>query len=55
MMRKYDARFLIVGMLERVQYSEVGIAKFDSMEEWDLFPVYMNEEVTIYEFRDRYP
>ena len=52
LMRKYDARFLIVGMLERVQYSEDGIAKFESMEEWDLYPVYENEEVTIYEYRD---
>ncbi len=52
LMRKYDARFLIVGILERVQYSEDGIAKFESMEEWDLFPIYMNEEVIIYEFRD---
>jgi uncharacterized membrane protein len=51
-MRKYAARFLIVGELERVQYSEAGVAKFASMEEWDLFPVYINEKVTIYEFRD---
>jgi len=52
LMRKYDARFLILGELERVQYPESGIAKFESMKEWDLFPVYINEKTTVYELRD---
>ena len=49
LMRKYDVRYLYLGKLERVQYPEDGIAKFSAMEELGLYPVYINDEVTIYE------
>ena len=32
-----------------MQYPEDGIAKFSAMEELGLYPVYINDEVTIYE------
>ena len=49
LMRKYDAKYLYLGELERVQYPEEGLAKFSAMEALGLHPVYINDEVTIYE------
>jgi len=51
LMRKYDAQFLYLGELERIQYPAEGIAKFELMQDQGLFPIYINDEVTIYQLR----
>jgi YYY domain-containing protein len=51
-MRKYDVRYVYVGELERAYYPADGIEKFGRMGTYGLTPVYENEKVTIYEFRD---
>ncbi|MGE0827634.1 MAG: DUF2298 domain-containing protein [Candidatus Binatia bacterium] len=48
LLRKYQATYLYVGALERIQYSPAGIAKFAHMQAQGIVPVYTNDEVTIY-------
>jgi uncharacterized membrane protein len=48
--QKYDARYIVVGPLERAYYPPEGLAKFDRLaDEGRLTVVYENPGVTIYE------
>jgi uncharacterized membrane protein len=49
-LRKYDARYVVVGPMERAYYPPEGLAKFDTMVARGLLTVaYHNPGVTIYE------
>jgi uncharacterized membrane protein len=49
LLHKYEARYVIVGPLERAYYPAEGLAKFDQMVADGLLDVaYQNEQVTIY-------
>ena len=46
---KYDVSYIYVGPLERIYYTQLGLAKFDQMiTDGLLEPVYSENEVTIY-------
>ncbi|MEX0761686.1 MAG: DUF2298 domain-containing protein [Dehalococcoidia bacterium] len=47
---RYEVRYVYVGDLERLYYSEEGLAKFDQMEDRGLRPAYEDDAVTIYEY-----
>jgi YYY domain-containing protein len=52
-LRQYGVGFVYVGTLERAYYPPQGIAKFDELvADGYLFPVFVNEDVTIYEVDD---
>ncbi len=52
LMRRYGVSYVVVGELERLNYSERGLAKFDTMAESGLLSrVYENEGTTIF-FRE---
>ncbi len=48
LLQKYQAAYVYVGALERIQYPPAGVAKFANMAANGLMPVYANDEVTIY-------
>jgi uncharacterized membrane protein len=48
LMQEYDARYLVVGQLERITYPAPGLAKFEEMAEQGVMPIYRDDEVTIY-------
>jgi YYY domain-containing protein len=48
LLRRFDAEYVYVGLLERSQYGEGGMSKFAAFMD----VVYQNEEVTIYRVRE---
>ena len=51
LMERYEVSFVVVGDLERLNYSERGLAKFDEMAEAGLLSkVYANEKTAIFRF-----
>ena len=51
LMERYDVSYVVVGDLERLNYSEGGLAKFDKMAEMGLLSkVYENEKTSIFRF-----
>ena len=48
MMEEYAVEYVVVGELERTQYPEVGLAKFDAMVGKELELAYENEQTKIY-------
>ncbi len=49
LLRKYDVKYVYVGQLEKVYYSDEGIAKFNRSMRSLLNPVFEGDQVTIYE------
>ena len=49
LLRQYEVSYVVVGKMERINYSELGIGKFPQMAEQGLLSkVYSNSEVVIY-------
>ena len=52
LLRRYDVSYIVVGDLERLNYTEDGLAKFDQMAEAGLLSrEYANERTTIFRFQ----
>ena len=47
-LQKYGVSYVIVGQVERLYYPAEGLAKFESMAERSLEPVYSNPQTVIY-------
>jgi YYY domain-containing protein len=53
LIRRYDARYIIVGQLEKLYYKEEGLPKFTEMVQRGFIRlVYQNEGTTIYQVND---
>ena len=50
LLSQYGVRYVYVGQVERLYYSETGISKFEDALKSHLTPVFRTDEVTIYEF-----
>ncbi len=51
LLRKYSVRYIYIGKIEKREYSDAGIAKFQELTDY-MTPVYANPDVTIYRVND---